>query len=377
MLRRMRYDAPACPMKPRSKILLAAGAALICAGLAAAWWARRLPDFAEDLHREVPGLGQRIRPNLRNVEVVIPGRPHPRPWDASDLAAAQKITRRVAYRCSTNAFGHRNGPVPGRPAAGTTRIICLGGAVTFGHGVDQGRDFPARLQQALAPHGKFEVINAGDPAEHVSMLPPVLSRLIIPLQPRLVIFTLGANEIARVMKGKGSAPIYHPAEYQSVGDFIRRSLRRMISTLKKEKIEVALVIPPMNSFYPFPEHRFAMDEVRALGKELGVAVFDVGPAFRERERRGGLVLKLGGRLYRRQELIAFDAGKARSLLVVETEPVRQQHIDHRIYAYLERHDEAQALNIDGVLPNAAGHQLMAGILARGVLELLKVGSNSR
>lgn len=365
-------------MKTRMKTFLAAGAALlICAGLAATWWARRTPDFSEDLFREVVELGQRVRPDLDDQEVVIPGRPHPRPFDPRSEAHVARIQRRASYRCSTNAFGHRNGPVSGKPRPGTTRIICMGDAVTFGHGVDQGQDFPAQLQEALRPHGAFEVINAGNPVEKVSLLSAVLKRLIIPLQPRVVILSVGANEIAEVFHGKGSEIIYYPNEYQSVGAYLGSVLGDGIAQLKKKKIRVVLVIPPFTSFYPFPEHRFATAEVKALGKKLGVPVFDMGPVFREREQLDGLVLKLSGRLYRRQELIRYQAGTARSLLVVETEPVRQQHISDRVYAHLERHGEAQALSIDGVLPNAEGHRLMAGVLARGVLKIVGPGAKSR
>ena len=359
-------------MKTRNKILLGAAASLLtCAGLAAGWWTQRTPDFTEDLYRKVPGLGHRIRPNLQDLEVVIPGRPHPRPFMAEDPAAVQAISRRASYSCSTNAFGHRNGPVSGKPAPGTTRIICLGGAITFGHGVDQGEDFPAQLQEALRPHGTFEVTNTGNPVHRVEMLAPLLERLIIPLQPRMVIISVGVNEIAATFHGKGNESIYHPAEYESVGYFIKQSLQMLIAKLRRKKIEAALVVPPMTSFFPYPEHRFVADQIKAAGKELKVPVFDIGTAFREREQRDGLVLKLGGRLYRRQELIRYRAGAARSLLVVETEPVRKQHISDRVYAYLERSGEAQALSIDGVLPNAEGHRLIADILARGVLKLVR------
>ena len=59
-----------------------------------------------------------------------------------------------------------------------------------------------------------------------------------------------------------------------------------------------------------------------MGKALDLPVLDPGEAFKEQERRDGLVLKMSGRLDERQELVKYEAGKPRSLLVVETEPKR-------------------------------------------------------
>lgn len=335
------------------------------------------PPFSADLYHEVVDLGPRVRPNLEQVEVVIPGRPHPLPYRPGDPGYARRIGRRLGYRCSTNAYGHRGGPVRGRPLPGTTRIICFGDSVTFGHGVDQGQDYPARLQQELDRHGKFEVINAGNPRESSLFAARALERLIIPLQPRLVILGLGLNDLTAPFQPGDNVTTYYPAEYQNIGRLVAFSLRRMIKLLRRKKIKVALIVPALNSFYPLPEHRFAMEVIRSLGPELDVPVFDMQQAFRSQQQTTGLVLKLSGRLYRHQELVKYQAGNARSLLLVQTEAVRPQHISDEIYSYLDRHHEAHALSIDGALPNPAGHRLMARILARGILKMVDPGGGAR
>ena len=358
-------------MTTRQKIITGAGAVLLVVfGAAVAVRCLATPAFSEDLYQQIVGLGQRVRPNLESVEVVIPGRPHPLPFQPRSEKYTQRISRRVTYRCSTNAFGHRNGPVSGRPIPGTTRIICFGDGVTFGHGVDQGLDYPAQLQKELASRGKFEVINAGNPREKADHGVKVLERLIVPLQPAVVILDLGVNTLSGAFKAGDNETIYYPAEYENIGHVLEHSLRQMITLLQRKKIRVALIVPPLTSFFPLPEHRFTMGVIRSLGKELNVPLFDLDQAFRARERKDGLVLQMSGRLYKRQELVKFQAGRPRSLLVVETEPVRPQHIADRIYSYLDQNNATQALSIDGSLPNAAGHRLVARILARGVLDML-------
>ena len=76
--------------------------------------------------------------------------------------------RSVSYhlgrnRVSLNSNGHRDDEMPIEKPPGERRILVLGDSVTFGWGVDQGEDFPARLEALLRdqPGGPWQVINAG------------------------------------------------------------------------------------------------------------------------------------------------------------------------------------------------------------------------
>ena len=289
-------------------VLLAAAAAVVAVHLAAT-----PPAPIEELMRDIPGLGSRMLPNLVRAEVEMTGRPHPLGAGPVDEQSLVPFSRRLTYRCSTTAFAHRNGPVRARPLPGTTRIVCYGGSLTFGHGVDDGQDYPAVLRQLLRRHGKFEVINAGNPGEPSILGARVLERLIIPIRPRLVIIGLGVRDITDWFEPANES-IHYPAQYEQIGEGLKSRLEQMITLLRRNKIRAALVVPPLTSFFPYPEHRHATAAVRALGKQLGVPVFDPGETFRRQERRHGLVLQMVGQT--RQALVAYSDGKPRQLLQV-------------------------------------------------------------
>jgi len=52
---------------------------------------------------------------------------------------------------------------------------------------------------------------------------------------------------------------------------------------------------------------------------------------------------------------------------VQLEPRRSQYIAEKIYTYLDKNDAAQVTSIDGAHPTAAGHRIMAEMVAGEVL----------
>jgi len=241
------------------------------------------PTLSEDIFREIPKLGMRVRPDLKQARVIIPGRPHSLPFLHDSPEYKARITKQITFRCSTNAFGHRAGPVQAKPAPGTTRIFNYGDSITFGYGVDDGQSYSAIMQEELARHGKFEVINAGNPGEPSHSGVRVLERLIIPLQPQVVLICLGTNDIVNQFKQGSGEEIYHPAAYDRLGLYITRNLTAMITSLRKHEIKAGVILPPLTSFYPFPEHRRTLDIVAAAGKKLDVPVFDLEKAFQQQD----------------------------------------------------------------------------------------------
>lgn len=88
------------------------------------------------------------------------------------------------------------GPVRVAKDRGQLRVVCLGSSSTYGVGassIDDG--YPARLESILAaPAGRaVEVINGGVPGAMLSFLDLYLERVLLPLDPDLVVLYFGAN----------------------------------------------------------------------------------------------------------------------------------------------------------------------------------------
>lgn len=327
------------------------------------------PPFTMDITHKISNeLGFRVRSNLKGAMVVIPDRPHPLPFLHDSVEYKAGITRRLATRCSTNAFGHRGGPMSARPSPGTTRVFCFGDDITFGLGVNDAENFPTRLQGLLGRHGKFEVVNAGNPGEQTGKTLQTLERFIVPLRPHVVLLCLGRGDILnQFQRGAPAQAIHYPAEYDRAGEWVERLMAEMIALLRKKKIKVALVVPPLTSFFPYPYYRRTLDAIVRVGKKYDVPVFDLEEAFRQRERKDGLVFEMKGDT---QSLVKYLGGQPRRILSVKVPRERPQYISGKIYAYLDQHDAAQALSIDDALPNARGHDVIAGILSQGVLKMV-------
>jgi len=72
-------------------------------------------------------------------------------------------------------------------------IICFGDSLTYGTGASQGMDYPSQLSRLI---GK-SVINAGIPGDTTASALSRLERDVLSRSPKIVIITLGGNDLMR------------------------------------------------------------------------------------------------------------------------------------------------------------------------------------
>jgi len=70
-------------------------------------------------------------------------------------------------------------------------IICFGDSLTFGTGAPPGQSYPTRLSEMIGQ----QVINAGIPGDTTARALLRLERDVLSLSPRLVLITLGGNDL--------------------------------------------------------------------------------------------------------------------------------------------------------------------------------------
>ncbi len=336
----------------------------------AVWLVLRLMPprpLSEDIFEPGAEDTPRVRANLRDALVVIPGRPHPFPFDAESQAYRDRITRRVSYRCSTNSLGFRGGEVTATPAPGVTRVVCLGDSITFGHGVEDDETYPAVLQRLLADHGEFEVINAADIGAESADAREVLADEVLPLSPQVVTVCVGVNDATNhYLDGFVRDTWGHGGFDREIAAKLRTELEATIDLAAGAGVELVLVVPPITSFFPLPEGPAVADAVREVARARGRPLVDLQRHFAEVERERGLTLEHGDTT---QQLVTHRPDRDRVLLEIDRAPARTRFIDDRIYDHLDRSGASQALSIDESHPNAEGQQLAAELLRDTILEL--------
>lgn len=187
--------------------LLAAALGLI-AGLALVEVAARVycalrPAPAPTLQRFHPFLGYSLRPN-------------------SSTDIEDRFGKR---RYSTNSLGLRGRDVPRQKAAGTFRIICVGGSTTENAYVNDEDTYPAQLERMLqAKHAgaKIEVLNAGRSAYSSAHLLIDFQLDLVELKPDLLIVYQAINDLMPM-----SYPDFEP-DYRNF--YTSYHLRRLIET---------------------------------------------------------------------------------------------------------------------------------------------------
>ncbi|MBN1611285.1 MAG: SGNH/GDSL hydrolase family protein [Polyangiaceae bacterium] len=160
-----------------------------------------LAVLAEGLFR-VRGLrewGSAFRTPLGLADMHHTGEQSPRPGVyltrvLNDFRPGDK-GRTVTF--TIQAFGVRGrGPRHPGPAQGA-RVICVGGSTTFGYMVTDGEEWPAVLERLLQSVGPVEVVNAGRPGATTWRDYQYLRDRLLPLQPDVVIFYEGFNDMWR------------------------------------------------------------------------------------------------------------------------------------------------------------------------------------
>lgn len=144
----------------------------------------------------------------------------------------------AARRYEIGSDGFRGPAFPIRKPAGETRLVALGNSITFGLGVSEGATFPHQLERRLsaghAPH-RYRVINAGVPAYTSLQALLVLERRVVPLDPDLVVATVGWNDLSwalrtdwypRISLSLGTPPPRRPAILTLFQELFPPDLRR-------------------------------------------------------------------------------------------------------------------------------------------------------
>ncbi len=126
--------------------------------------------------------------------------------------------------------GSFRGKKAGRRRPGCTRIVCVGGSTTYGHGLVANDAWPAALERALGEKGvTADVINAGVPGygSHQNLLR--YRRDIASLEPDLVLIYEGWNRTGALVDPAGFVPYATPRPNASWG-------RRMSSLLARHSL---------------------------------------------------------------------------------------------------------------------------------------------
>lgn len=319
------------------------------------------PLESDPIFDQQEGFGLVLRRGLRDARVVVPGRPHPLPFRGQDPEYADRITKRTTFTCSTNAGRFRGvreySPVPDPDVV---RIVTVGDSITFGHGVNDDETYPHLLQERLG--AGFEVINAGVPGENSDQALMDLTERILPLGPQLVIVCVGVNEISSLPQRYDdnelqlwlSEDLYR-IEEQEFAD----NLRAIEVACTAAGVELVFLVPPSNTFSPYPDAARFNRVVRQVVDQVGVTSIDLEEEFRRAEERNGLVLLHQGDT---QSVVRYRRGRPETLLTVDVAPTREQFISDEVYDFLDREPVAMTMSMDGCHPTVEGMRLIVDLL---------------
>ncbi len=316
--------------------------------------------------------GMSVRKNLEEVRLRAFTRPHALPVLEEPWDHAESITKQVRYRCSTNSLGFRGQELEPERQDGVARVAFVGDSIVFGHGVDDADTLTAQLGVLLAEHGRFELVNAGVPANRSWDAVAILQRRVLPLKPDAVFLAVASNDIVHVIEGTwrqgGRSFSLTESELTSVLAQYHRQLTVFVRICEDRGVAVELLVPPTSTFYPFPDYQRLVAEVHRVGQEQDVPVYDLQPVLRQAEERNGLVLAdLGDQ----QQLVRFHSGVPEVLLTANVALERPYYVADEIYEFLEEEPVSQYTMLDGSHPNARGHRLLAEALVPEVLALLE------
>lgn len=177
-----------------------------------------------------------------------------------------------------NRLGFRGPEIEGLKAKGTTRVICVGASTTFGHSAaDDATTWPRLLEgklKAAFPGRNIEVINAGVPGYTTFHNLPNLALKLLPLEPDVVVFYQGVNDLAQHTKLARD-----PTGYRIV-----RPKRTSHGVLTKAKESSLLYLVLRNQIQAW--RRKSVPKPEGFGSELDPAA----PRAYERNLRGMITL---------------------------------------------------------------------------------------
>jgi lysophospholipase L1-like esterase len=177
-----------------------------------------------------------------------------------------------------NGLGFRGPEFEGPKPEGTLRVICVGASTTFGHSAPSDattwpRLLEGQLREAL-PGKTIQVINAGVPGYTTFHNLPNLGLRLLPLEPDVVVFYQGVNDLAQ--QGKLTRD---PTGYRIV-----RPKRTRHGFLTRAKESSLLYLVLRNQIQAW--RREHVPEPEGLGSEIGPAA----PRAYERNLRGMITL---------------------------------------------------------------------------------------
>jgi len=328
-----------------------------------------IPELESDNIFE-PSDGHRLTllQNLRDARIVVPARPHPLPFRSWDPEYRARITRRTTFTCSTNSDRLRGvREYAPEPPDGVFRVAVIGDSITFGHGVNDHETYPHLLEGRLGPG--FEVLNAGIPGQDSERALQDLQTRILPFRPHAVVVCTGVNETAYLperFEERHLRPWLTEDQYRKEEEEFAANLEAIETVCAAAGARLVLLVPPVNTFSPYPDASRFCEVVRQVGAGLGVPCIDLQAAFLEVEQQRGLVLE---HRTDRQTVVKYKRGRARELLSVGVEPDRDQYVSDGVYDFLDREGLAMVLSTDGSHPNAAGMELIAELLEPVIRDL--------
>jgi lysophospholipase L1-like esterase len=287
-----------------------------------------------------------LLPNLDDARVAQPDRPHSfkevHAWRQGEDAEINRIRE---YRLRTNSQRLR-GPEIGPKKGGVTRIIALGDSVTHGWGVAENESYPSVLEAKLRARGHaVEIINAGVPANPVSVMERWCSTQASAFSPDLILWTRRVNQ---------QGPDPYGAYARAVRDCGRRTGATMV-----------VVLPPVSTFDVKGSRAWKQerDKLKQMVGRSAAAVVDLTPALRNAGQGRGEIL-----LHRGQNLAVFDQESKRTWLEVAASP---HDLPQEIYALFEAEPSVrESLFFDDGHPDADGFKVFAEALVPVVEPLL-------
>jgi len=225
-----------------------------------------------------------------------------------------------------NRLGFRGPDFEGPKPAGTIRVICVGASTTFGHSAPSDattwpRLLEGKLREAL-PGQTIQVINAGVPGYTTFHNLPNLALRLLPLEPDVVVFYQGVNDLAQQSKLARD-----PTGYRVV-----RPKRTSHSVLTKAKESSLLYLVLRNQIQAW--RRKHVEAPEGLGSEIDAAA----PRAYERNLRGMVTL-------------TKEAGATPVLVTFGSRYLSQPTPEQERAAWVDMH--LAALNYEGLV---AGHK---------------------
>jgi hypothetical protein len=287
-----------------------------------------------------------LLPDLDEAIVYQPDRPHSfQEVHAWRQGEGVEINRVRYYALNTN--GHRlRGPQLKPKRRQVKRVIAIGDSVTHGWGVSYDESFPQQLEAMLSEEGwKIEVINAGVPANPVSVMEKWCTNVAPGMKPDIVIW-------ARRSAQNGPQPV--------------ASYARAVQQCKRATgADVVVALPPVSTF-DVKGSGFWETERNHLAAAIGShakVVMDLTPHFRKAQKGRGEILEKRG-----DKLVVVDQETNKVWIEAQATP---RDLPPEIYALFEKEpDVREALFFDEGHPDAEGFKVFAAALLPQVRKIL-------